>query len=163
MPKEDNKVLKHIQGEKSMKVGFITCADLEYMSTSYNNPKTSSTTKINKHAASGYSLFTYRSSNTRKNKLDCYSGNDCMERFSKDLKKHSTKKINYEKKKKEMVPLTNEENIASKKYVIYAKKNLVLMIKNIKRLKIIITTVEDREELLMISAIEDAKHQNKFL
>ena len=61
-----------------------------------------------------------------------------------------------------MVPLTNEENIASKKYVIYAKKNLVLMIKNIKRLKIIITTVEDREELLMISAIEDAKHQNKF-
>ena len=62
-----------------------------------------------------------------------------------------------------MVPLTNEENIASKKYVIYAKKNLVLMIKNIKRLKIIITTVEDREELLMISAIEDAKHQNKFL
>ena len=53
--------------------------------------------------------------------------------------------------------------IESKKYVVYAKKNLVLMIKNIKRLKIIITTVEDREELLMISAIEDAKHQNKFL
>ena len=52
--------------------------------------------------------------------------------------------------------------ITSKKYVIYAKKNLVLMIKNIKRLEIIITTLEDREELLMISAIEDAKHQNKF-
>ena len=40
--------------------------------------------------------------------------------------------------------------IASKKYVVYAKKNLVLMIKNIKRLGIIITTLEDREELLMI-------------
>ena len=52
--------------------------------------------------------------------------------------------------------------IASKKYVVYAKKNLVLMIKNIKRLGIIITTLEDREELLMISAIQDAKHQNKF-
>ena len=52
--------------------------------------------------------------------------------------------------------------IASKKYVINAKKNLVLMIKNIKRLEIIITTLEDREELLMISAIEDAEHQNKF-
>ena len=107
MPKEDNKVLKHNQGEKSMKVANTTCADLEYMSTCYNNPKKSSTTKINKHAASGYSLFTYCSSNTRKNKLGCYSGKDCMKRFSKDLKKHSTKIINYEKK--EMVPLTNEE------------------------------------------------------
>ena len=100
MPKEDNKVLKHNQGEKSMKVAYTTCADLEYLSTCYNNPKKSSTTKINKHAASGYSLLTYCSSNTRKNKLDCYSGKDCMERFSKDLKKYSTKIINYEKKKK---------------------------------------------------------------
>ena len=34
-----------------------------------------------------------------------------MKKFSEDLKKHGTKIINYEKKKKkEMIPLTNEEN-----------------------------------------------------
>ena len=60
MPKEDNKVLKYSHGE--MKVPFIIYADLESllekMNTCHNNPKKSSTTKINKHTASGYSLFT---------------------------------------------------------------------------------------------------------
>ena len=49
--------------EKSMKVPFIIYADLESllekMSTCHNNPKKSSTTKINKHTPSGYSLFTH--------------------------------------------------------------------------------------------------------
>ena len=57
-------------------------------------------------------------------------------------------------KKKEMMPLTNEEKkyIASKKYAIYAIKNLVLMMKNIKRLDIIVITPENIEELLMTFA-----------
>ena len=42
-----------------------------------------------------------------KNKLDCYKGEDCMERFCKDLKEHAMKII---MKKKEMIPLTDEEN-----------------------------------------------------
>ena len=53
MPKEDNKVLKYNQGEKSMKFSFIIYADCESLfgkiSTSHNNPKKSSTTKITKH------------------------------------------------------------------------------------------------------------------
>ena len=40
------------------------------MNTRHNNPKKSSTTKINKHTASGYSLFTYCSFDTTKSKLD---------------------------------------------------------------------------------------------
>ena len=63
MPKEGHKILKYKHGEKSMKVSFIIYADLESllekMSTCQNDPKNSSTTKINKHAASGYSLFTH--------------------------------------------------------------------------------------------------------
>ena len=63
MPNEDNKILKYNHGEKSMKVPFIIYADLESllekMSTCHNNPKNSSTTKINKHTPSGYSLFTH--------------------------------------------------------------------------------------------------------
>ena len=61
------------------KVPFIIYADLdsllEKMSTCHNNPKKSSTTKINKHTPSGYSLFTHCSFNTIKNKLDYIATN----------------------------------------------------------------------------------------
>ena len=61
MPEENNKILKYNQGEKSMKVPFIIFADLgcllEKMNTCHNNPEKSSTTKIDKHTPSGYSLY----------------------------------------------------------------------------------------------------------
>ena len=111
MPEKDNKILKYNYGEKSMKVPFIIYADieslLEKMNTFHNNPEKSSTTKINKHTASGYSLFTHCSFDTTKNKLDYHRDKDCMENFCLDLKEHVTKIINY--KKKEMIPLTKEE------------------------------------------------------
>ena len=77
------------------------------------------------HALSGYTLFTQCSFDSTKEMLDSYRGKDCMERFCKNLKEHATKIINYEKK--EMIPLTG------KKFVIYAKKDLVLVmtVKNI--------------------------------
>ena len=68
------------------------------MSTCYNNPEKSSTTKINKHTPSGYSLFTHWSFDKTKNKLDYYRGADCMKKFCKDLREHAPKIINYEKK-----------------------------------------------------------------
>ena len=50
MPTNDNNKIKYNQGEKSIKLPFIVYADLECllekMSTSYNNPEESSTTKI---------------------------------------------------------------------------------------------------------------------
>ena len=62
MPGKDIKILKHNQGEKSVKVPFIIYADLESLlekiNTCHNNPEKSSRTKINKHTQSGYSLFT---------------------------------------------------------------------------------------------------------
>ena len=113
MPKDDNKVLKYNHGEKSMRVLFIIYADLESllekMNTCHNNCKKSSTTKINKLTASGYLLFTNCSFDTTKNKLDYYRSKDSMKNFCIDLREYATKLINYEKKKKEMIPLTNEE------------------------------------------------------
>ena len=52
---------------------------------------------------------------------------DCMKKFCKDLEEHPTKIINYEKI--EMIPLAYKENKSYKKQksVIYAKKDLVLM------------------------------------
>ena len=99
MPEEDNKILKYNQGEKSMKVPFIIYADLETllekMSTCNNNPEKSSTTKINKHTPSGYSLFTNCSFDATKNKLDYYRGKNCMKFFCLDLREHATRIINY--------------------------------------------------------------------
>ena len=54
---------------------------LEKMSTCYNNRKKSSTTKINKHTPSGYSLFTHCSFDATKNKLVCYRGKACIKKF----------------------------------------------------------------------------------
>ena len=60
MPTKDNNIIKYNQGEKSIKLPFVVYADLEClfekMSTCQNNPNESSTTQINKHTPSGYSL-----------------------------------------------------------------------------------------------------------
>ena len=111
MPNEDNKIFKYNHGEKSMKAPFIIYADLESllekMNTCYDNPEKSSTTKINKHTPSGYSLFTHCSFKKAENKLNYYRGEDCMKKFCEDLREHSTKISNYEKK--EMIPLAKKE------------------------------------------------------
>ena len=125
MPNEDNKIIKYNQGEKSIKFPFIIYADLECLlekiSTCYNNPEESSTTEINKHTPSGYSLFTYCSFDKTKNKLDYYRGDNYMKKFFKDLIEHATKIINYEKK--DMIPLTKkEEKHHNKQKVCYICK-----------------------------------------
>ena len=78
------------------------------MHSSQNNPEKSYKKKKTKHTPFGYSLFTNCSFDSTKNKLDCYKGKDCMERFCKELREHAMKITNYEKK--EMMPLTDEEN-----------------------------------------------------
>ena len=97
-----------------MKVPFIIYANLESllekMNTCHNSPEKSSTTKINKHTLSGYSLFRHCSFATTKNKLDYYRGKNRMRNFCLDLGEHVTKIINSEKK--EMIPLTKEEKRA---------------------------------------------------
>ena len=127
MRTENNNIIKYNHGEKSVKLPFVIYADLECllekMSTCINNPNESSTTKINKHIPSGYSIFIHCSFDKSKNKLNRYRGKDCMKKFSKDLREHVSKLINYEKKK--MIPLTTEEKIyhINKKNVTYVKKN----------------------------------------
>ena len=82
-----------------------------------------------------------------------------MERFCKDLRDHAMKIINYEEQ--EMIPPTNKKInlMKTKRFVTYAKKNLVLkkMIKmhlnfTIKS-EFIVFTLENLEELLIVFAI----------
>ena len=111
MPDENNKILKYIPGEKSLRVPFIIYADLECLlqkiNTCQNNPEKSYTEKKAKHKPSGYSLVTCCSFDKSKNERKYYRGKDCMKMFCKDLKDQAMKIINHEKK--EMIPLTDEE------------------------------------------------------
>ena len=111
MPSRNNNIIKYNQGEKSLELPFIIYADLECLlkkiDTCQNNPDLSSTTKINQHIPSGYSIYTNCSFDKSNNKLSYYGGEDCMKRFCKDLKDHATKIIDF--KKKTMIPLTKEE------------------------------------------------------
>ena len=111
MPSPNNNIIKYNQGEKSLELPFIIYADLECLlkkiDTCYNNPDLLSTTKINQHIPSGYSIYTNCSFDKSNNKLSYYRGEDCMKRFCKDLKDHATKIIDF--KKKTMIPLTKEE------------------------------------------------------
>ena len=114
MPSPDNNIIKYNQGDKSLKLPFIIYADLECLlkkiDTCYNNPDLLSTTKINQHIPSGYSMYTSCSFDKSNNKLSYYRGEDCMKRFCKDLKDlkdHATKIIDF--KKKNLIPLTKEE------------------------------------------------------
>ena len=125
MPNEDNKIIKYNQGEKSIRSPFIIYADLECflvkISTCNNNSEESSTTEINKHTPSGYSLFTHCSFDKTKNKRDYYRGYNCMKKFCKDLREHTTKLISYEKK--DIIPLTKkEEENHNKQEVCYICK-----------------------------------------
>ena len=74
-----------------MKIPFSIYGDFECIldktNTCNNNPEKSSTTKLNKHTASGFSLFTHCSFDRTKNKLDCYRGEYCMKVFCKILKR----------------------------------------------------------------------------
>ena len=84
MSNKDNNTIEFNQKDYG-KALFVTYADLEYLlekiSTCYNNPEESSTTEINKHTPSGYSLFTNCSFDERKNKLDYYRGEDRSKRL----------------------------------------------------------------------------------
>ena len=153
MPTKDNNITKYNHGEKSMKVPFIIYADLECllekMSTCINNPNESSTTKINKHTPSGYWIFTSCSFDESRNKLNYYRGKDCMKKFCEDLRIHATKIINYEKKK--LIPLAAEEKINYN--VVYARKNLIPLIKRTIKQEIIVIAHVNTEVLLIIFVI----------
>ena len=63
MPKKDNIILNYNHRKNSMKAPYNIYADID---ACHSNPKKSSTTKINKHPACGYSLFAHFSFDVTK-------------------------------------------------------------------------------------------------
>ena len=120
MSEEGKNMLEYIPGDKSVMTPFVTYADLESIlekiSGCENDPEKSSSTKTNKHTASGYSLFSHCLFDKLKNKFDYYRGNNCMRNFPIDLREQAERKINYEKAN--IVSLTEDERASYRKQKI---------------------------------------------
>ena len=74
MPSEDTKILEFNQYQESDKLPFFIFADLECLlekiDGSKNNPENSSTTKVDKHIPSSFSMSTISSFKNIENKQD---------------------------------------------------------------------------------------------
>ena len=90
MPKQAEKILKYIHGEKSLKASFAIYLDLECLlkkeQSCQNNPKKYYTEKKATHEPSGWAIFTSCSFDEKENKLNYYRGNDCIEKLCKKLR-----------------------------------------------------------------------------
>ena len=115
------------------------------MSTCHNTSEKSSTTKVNKHTSSGYSLLAHCSFDATKKKIK----NFCL-----DLREHVTKIVNYEKK--EIILLTKKEDKVhnNKKVCHICKKrfstgdnNGALLNKKYHKVRIIVIILENTEVL----------------
>ena len=111
MTSKDTKILEFNQYQKSDKPPFIIYAQLEFIIEKIdgckNNPENSSTTKVSQHISSGFSVSTVLSFRSIENKHDVYRGKVCMKEFCESLREHPMKRINFKKKKMNL--LTNEE------------------------------------------------------
>ena len=91
MPKQAEKILKYIHGEKSLKGSFAIYLDLECLlkkeQSCQNNPGKSYTEKKAIYEPSGWAMFTSFSFDEKESKLNYYRGKDCTEKLCKKLKK----------------------------------------------------------------------------
>ena len=90
-----------------------------------NNPENSSTTKLDEHIPSGFSMSTILSFKSIENKHDAYRGKDCMKKFYESLREYAMKKINFKKIKMKL--LRNEQQ-NSYQNAIFVKKKLKINI-----------------------------------
>ena len=126
MPKWIEEILKY-NGEKLLKALFAIYLDLECLlkkeqslennNNKYNNNlEKSYTEKKARYETSAWAMFIKCSFEGKENKLDYYKGKDGIETFCEKLKERAMKIINYEKK--EMMPLTYDENKSYKEQKI---------------------------------------------
>ena len=103
MPKQAEKILKYIHGEKSLKAPFTIYLDLECLlkkeKSCQNNRKKSYTEKKHIHKLSVCAMFSSCSFDEKENELNYYRGKNCIEKLCEKLKKRAMKIINYEKRK----------------------------------------------------------------
>ena len=99
MPFEDTKKSGFNQNQKFGKTPFIIYADLECMIEKIdgckNTPENSSTTKVNEHIQSRFSMSTIYSFRSIENKFDVHREKGCMKKFCKFLTNDTLKIIKF--------------------------------------------------------------------
>ena len=109
MPSKDTKILEFNPYQKSDKTPSIIYADLESLIKRIdgckNNFEETSTTKVDEHIPSGYSMSPIWTFDGIENKHDVYRCEDLMKKSCESLGEHSVKIVIF--KKKEMIALTN--------------------------------------------------------
>ena len=117
-------------GKNSLRVPIIIYADFECllfkMDSCKKCPDNSYTKKTAHHILCGYSLTTCYSYDKTLNNCLYYRGNDCMVKFSHDIRKIFNSQIHFEEKP--MLPLTDDEKalyINEKSCFICGKEFLV--------------------------------------
>ena len=115
MPFENIKILEFNQHRKSDKTLFISYTDLERIIEKIdgckNDPENLSTTKVNEHILSRFSMPTIFSFKSIKNNHDVYRHKDCMKNSCEFLREHAMKIINFTKKKTKL--LTKDQTLAN--------------------------------------------------
>ena len=87
MPEKHKNTLMFNRAQMSLKIPFVIYKDaeslLEKITTCYNSPEESYTTKVIKYIACGYSLFTQSSFDSNKNKHDFGRVEGAVKKFCK--------------------------------------------------------------------------------
>ena len=119
VPSEDTKILEFNKIQKSDKTPFIVHGDLqcliEKIDGCKNNPKSSSTSKVDQHIPSSFSMSTIFPSKSIENKHDEYRGKDCMKDFCESLTEHALKMINFKKKKMKLLAKKQQKSYGNAK------------------------------------------------
>ena len=111
MPSEKLKILKYIQGSKSLKMTHIISVDIECILVKHdicaNNTDNSYTKTISTRVLCGYRISV--NNEFKANYHTYYRGKDCMEKLSKELIKIGYEIANEEKQEK--IFLTKDEKL----------------------------------------------------
>ena len=128
MPSEDTKILEFNEYQKSYKVPFIIYADLECIIEKIdgckNNPENLSTSKVNEHIPSGFSMSTISSFRSIEYKHDVCRGKDCIKKFCESLREHAMKIMNFKKKKVKLLTKEQQESYENAKICYICKEKI---------------------------------------
>ena len=153
MLSEDTKILEFNQYQKCDKAPFIIYADLECIIEKIDGCKkiseNVSTTKVSEHIPSGFSMPTISSFRSIENKHGVYRGKDCMKKFSKLLRDHAVKLINFKKKKTKSLIKEQEESYENARICYICKEKFEN--KYLRSLLEIIVIIQENIEVLSIA------------
>ena len=142
MPSVDTKLVEFNQYQKADKGPFIIYAGFECIIKKIdeckNNPENSSTTKVNEHIPSGFSMSTISSIRSIENNHDVYRVKDCKKKFCESLREHAMKIINFEKTKMKLLIKEHQESYENAKiYYICREKfeNKYLKVKKYRKVR----------------------------